>query len=57
MAGATIALGIAMIGLDWLDVVQQSSVRGWVFGFCGPVCVVMVIVMLFRLDLVHGPDG
>ena len=43
--------------LDWLDVVQQSSVRGWVLGFCGPACVVMVIVMLFRLDLYTGRTG
>ena len=39
MSGATIGLAIVMIGLDWLDVVQQSSVRGWAFGFCGPACV------------------
>jgi hypothetical protein len=25
-----------------------------VIGFCGPVCVVMAIVMLFRLDLYTG---
>jgi hypothetical protein len=35
MSGATMGLAIAMIALDWLDVVQQSSVRGWVLGFCG----------------------
>jgi hypothetical protein len=57
MSGATIGLGIVMIGLDWLDVVQQSSVRGWVVGFCGPACVVMVIAMLFRLDLYTGRTG
>jgi hypothetical protein len=57
MAGATIGLGIVMIALDWLDVVQQSSVRGWVFGFCGPACVVMVAVMLFRLGLYTGRTG
>jgi hypothetical protein len=28
-----------------------------VIGFCGPVCVVMVIVMLFRLDLYTGRTG
>jgi hypothetical protein len=57
MSGATIGLGVVMIALDWLDVVQQSSVRGWVLGFCGPACVVMVIVMLFRLDLYTGRTG
>jgi hypothetical protein len=57
MSGATIGLAVVMIGLDWLDVVQQNSVRGWVFGFCGPACVVMVIVMLFRLGLYTGRTG
>ena len=57
MSGAMVGLAIVMIGLDWLDVVQQSSVRGWVFGFCGPACVVMVIVMLFRLGLYTGRTG
>jgi hypothetical protein len=57
MSEATIGLGVVMIALDWLDVVQQSSVRGWVLGFCGPACVVMVIVMLFRLDLYTGRTG
>lgn len=57
MSGAMIGLAIVMIGLDWLDVAQQSSVRGWVVGFCGPACVVMVIVMLFRLGLYTGRTG
>jgi hypothetical protein len=57
MSGAMIGLAIVMIGLDWLDLAQQSSVRGWVVGFCGPACVVMVIVMLFRLGLYTGRTG
>jgi hypothetical protein len=57
MSGATIGLAIVMIGLDWLDVVQQSSVRGWALSFCGPACVLMVIVMLFRLGLYTGRTG
>ena len=28
MSGATVGLAVAMIGLDWFDVVQQSTVRG-----------------------------
>lgn len=57
MSGATIGLAIVMIGLDWLDVVQTSTLRGLVFGFCGPACVVMLVVMLFRLELYTGRSG
>jgi hypothetical protein len=57
MAGATVGLGIVMVALDWLDVVQTSTLRGLVVGFCGPACVVMVIVMLFRLGLYTGRTG
>jgi len=48
---------IVMIGLDWLDVVQTSTLRGLVLGFCGPACVVMLVVMLFRLELYTGRAG
>ena len=57
MSGATIGLAIVMVGLDWLDVVQANTLRGWVVGFCGPACVVMIIVMLFRLGLYTGRTG
>ena len=57
MSGATIGLAIVMVGLDWLDVVQTTTLRGWVVGFCGPACVVMVVVMLFRLGLYTGRTG
>jgi hypothetical protein len=57
MSGATIGLALVMIGLDWLDVVQTSTLRGLVFGFCGPACVVMLVVMLFRLELYTGRSG
>ena len=33
---------------------EQPLSRGWVLGFCGPACVVMIIMMLFRLDLYTG---
>jgi hypothetical protein len=54
MSGAMVGLAIVMVGLDWLDVVQTTTLRGWVLGFCGPACVVMIIMMLFRLDLYTG---
>jgi hypothetical protein len=57
MSGAMVGLAIVMVGLDWLDVVQTTTLRGWVLGFCGPACVVMIIVMLFRLRLNTGRTG
>lgn len=57
MSGATIGLAIAMIGLAWLGVVPGSGLRGLVLGFCGPACVVMFVVMLFRLNLYTGRTG
>jgi hypothetical protein len=52
--GATIGLAIE---LDWLDVVRTSPLCGLVFGFCGPACVVMLVVVLFRLELYIGRMG
>jgi hypothetical protein len=52
--GATIGLAIE---LDWLDVVRTSPLCGLVFGFCGPACVVMLVVVLFRLELYTGRMG
>ncbi len=57
MSGAAIGLAILLIGLAWLGIVPQSSLRGWLLGFCGPACLVMLIPMLFRLDLYTGRTG
>jgi hypothetical protein len=59
MSGATIGLAIVLIGLAGIGVVPDSSIRAWVTGapapsFCGPACVVMFVVMLFRLGLYTG---
>ena len=53
----TISTSRRRCGLDWLDVVQTTTLRGWVLGFCGPACVVMFLVMLFRLGLYTGQTG
>ena len=34
-----------------------SSLRGWALSFCGPACLLMIVVMLFRLDLYTGRAG
>jgi hypothetical protein len=57
MSGAAIGLAILLIGLGWLGIIPRSSLRGWELGFCGPACVLMVVVMLFRLDLYTGRVG
>jgi hypothetical protein len=57
MSGAAIGLAILLIGLAWLGIIPRSSLRGWELGFCGPACVLMVVVMLFRLDLYTGRKG
>lgn len=57
MSGATIGLAILLLGLAWLSIIPRSSLRGWELGFCGPACVLMVVVMLFRLDLYTGRVG
>jgi hypothetical protein len=62
MSGATIGLAIVLIGLAGLGVVPDSSIHAWVTGapapsFCGPACVVMFVVMLFRLGLYTGRTG
>jgi hypothetical protein len=57
MSGANIAVAIVVIALAEFGVVSGSSLRGWVFGFCGPACLAMIVVMLFRLDLYTGRTG
>jgi hypothetical protein len=57
MSGATIGLGILLIGIAWLGIVPKSSLLQWQLGFCGLACPVMLVVMLFRLDLYTGRKG
>lgn len=57
MSGAVIGLAILLIGLAWLGILTESSLRGWQLGFCGPACAIMFITMLFRLDLYTGRMG
>ena len=54
MAGATLGLGIVLIGMYWLGIVTTSTLIEFQDMFCGPACVVMLVVMLFRLDLYTG---
>jgi hypothetical protein len=57
MAGATIGLGLVLIGMAWLGIIPTSNLGTWQLKFCGPACLVMLVVMLFRLDLYAGRMG
>jgi hypothetical protein len=54
MSGAAAGLAVLLVGLTWLGVMSQGSLREWSLAFCLPACVVMVGAMLFRLDLYTG---
>jgi len=58
MSGATIGVGVALIGLAWTGVLSNAGLSDWATpSFCGPACAVMLPVMLFRLDLYAGRAG
>jgi hypothetical protein len=57
MAGATLGLAIVLIGMTWLGIVSTSTLIALQFSFCGLACLVMLVVMLFRLDLYTGRMG
>jgi len=57
MSGATIGLAVALVAFFWGGIISTSSLRGWALSFCGPACVLMIVVMLFRLDLYTGRTG
>jgi hypothetical protein len=54
MAGATLGLGIVLSGMYWLGIVTGSTLIEFQLMFCFPACVVMLVVMLFRLPLYTG---
>lgn len=54
MAGATLGLGIVLSGMYWFGIVAKSTLIEFQLMFCFPACLVMLVVMLFRLDLYSG---
>jgi hypothetical protein len=57
MTGATIGVGIAMIGLVWSGVISTSGLQTWrdVFGLvCGPACLLMIVQMLISFNMYSG---
>jgi len=58
MGGATIAVGVAIIGLGWLGILSQPGLREYASPkFCGPACAVMLVAMLPRIGMYTGRTG
>jgi hypothetical protein len=57
MSAAAFAVAIALIGASAIGLVGQGAIQLTVGEFCGMVCIAMVVVMLFRLDLYTGRAG
>lgn len=58
MSGAAIGVAVLLIGLGWLGILSQASVREFAGpALCGPACVAMFGAMLFRLEFYTGLAG
>jgi hypothetical protein len=54
MSGATVGLAAVLIGLAAAGVIASSDLHRWALSFCGPACVLMLPVMLFRFGMYAG---
>lgn len=57
MAGATLGLGMVLIGMTWLGMISTSTLIALQLSFCGPACLAMLVVMLLRFNLYAGGMG
>jgi len=58
MAGATVAVGIALVALEWAGVLSAAGLREYASPtFCGPACAVMFLAMLPRIGMYTGRTG
>jgi hypothetical protein len=60
MSGSTIAGAVPFIGALWLGVLPQAQFDTWLslFAFmCGPLCLLMLVVMAVRFDHYGGRVG
>jgi hypothetical protein len=58
MAGATVGLAIFIVALGVIGPLSDVDVRALASPtFCGPACLLMTVVMLYRLDLYTGRTG
>jgi Heavy metal binding domain len=60
MSGSAVAGAIPLIGALWLDMIPETTFESWlslaVF-VCGPLCLLMLVVMLARSDHYGGQIG
>ena len=60
MSGSTVVGAIPLIGMLWLGWIPEAKLESWpaLFLFsCGPLCLLMVLVMLARFDHYGGRVG
>ena len=57
MSGSTIVGGILLIGAPWAGMIPQATLASWpsLFAFmCGPLCLIMFVVMAARFEHYGG---
>lgn len=57
MSGGTIVGGILLIGAPWAGMIPQATLASWpsLFAFmCGPLCLIMFVVMAARFEHYGG---
>jgi len=60
MSGTTLVGAVPLIGMLWLGWIPQAKLESWpaLFAFsCGPLCLLMLVVMLVRFDHYGGRLG
>jgi hypothetical protein len=60
MSGSTVIGAIPLIGMLWLGWIPQAKLENWpsLFSFaCGPLCLLMFLVMVVRFDHYGGRVG
>lgn len=60
MSGTNVVGGIALIGAYWLGAVPGAKLESWValfFFMCGPLCLLMFLLMVVRFDVYGGRIG
>jgi heavy metal-binding protein len=60
MSGSTLVGGILLVGASWAEMLPVATLAGWpsLFAFmCGPLCLIMFVVMATRFEHYGGRVG
>ena len=60
MSGTNVVGGVALIGVYWLGAIPSAKLESWLalFAFmCGPLCLLMLLLMVIRFDVYGGRVG